>query len=424
MNSRILSKLQHRIFKNSFYLYLSHFADYLLLIIVLPFIARALGPIALGNIGLAQTFGLLVLLLLEFGFNVIVTREVALNPKNNLKILELAGKVFSFKIYLIPLVIFITLIIILIHPVFYHEPELLLLSVLAAIFQSFIPTWYFQGVENFKHLAITKTIFRFLAFITALLIVKSPSDGWLFLMVQAISSFLIAIFLLLIMSKKIGMIKFQKLSQIRKIVKSSFSGFVIIVLPTVFNNIIIFLLSYILNPLLLGYYYGVTKIHRAFNTLYSPIFESFFPYLISIYKKDQRSAINKIKHFNFILLMLGCFFAILIWFLSETIITVFLGEEFIHSANYLRAFGLLLPVTVISYIWGNQWMIVIYKEEKLSKILLISNLVGITLFLIIVSKFEIFSVPISIAFSEVVKFILIINALKTSKRNFEANIKN
>ena len=110
MNSRILSKLQHRIFKNSFYLYLSHFADYLLLIIVLPFIARALGPIALGNIGLAQTFGLLVLLLLEFGFNIIVTREVALNPKNNLKILELAGKVFSFKIYLIPLVIFITLI--------------------------------------------------------------------------------------------------------------------------------------------------------------------------------------------------------------------------------------------------------------------------------------------------------------------------
>jgi len=84
----------------------------------------------------------------------------------------------------------------------------------------------------------------------------------------------------------------------------------------------------------------------------------------------------------------------------------------------------LLPVTVISYIWGNQWMIVINKEERLSKILLISNLVGITLFLIIVSKFEIFSVPISIAFSEVVKFILIINVLKTSKRNFEANIKN
>ena len=67
----MVSKLTHRISNplvtNSFYLYMAHFADYLLLLLVLPFIARALGPIALGNIGLAQTFGLLVMLSLELG---------------------------------------------------------------------------------------------------------------------------------------------------------------------------------------------------------------------------------------------------------------------------------------------------------------------------------------------------------------------
>ena len=415
MSSKILSKIQHRVVKNSFYLYLSHFADYLLLIIVLPFISRALGPIALGNIGLAQTFGLLVFVVLEFGFTIIVTREVALNPKNHLINQKLAGKVLSFKIYLIPIMIFFTSIIIFIHPTFYHQPELLLLSVLAAISQSFIPTWYFQGVEDFKQLAVVKTIFRFLAFIIALFIVKNPSDGWLFLMVQAISSFCIAVSLLSIMFKKIGMIKFQKWGKIRKIVKSSFSGFIILVLPTVFNNITIFLLSYLLNPLLLGYYYGVSKIHRAFNTLYSPIFESFFPYLISIFKKDQKSAFAKTKYFNFIVSILGCFFTLIIWFLSETIISVFLGSQFIPSANYLRAFGLLLPISVISYIWGNQWMIILNKEKRLSQILLISNLIGIILFLLIVPQFEIFSIPISIAFSELIKFVLIVKSLKRIK---------
>ena len=411
MNSGFLSKLRHRLVANSFYLYLSHFADYLLLLIVLPFISRALGPITLGTIGLAQTFGLLVLLILEFGFSITATREIALNPNDKAKIQKLAGKIFSFKIYLIPIITFFSLIIIFVHPIFFYQPELLILSVIAAIFQCFIPSWYFQGIENFKQLAIVKTIFRFLAFCIALIIVREPSDGWLFLMLQALSSFLIAIVLLFLMYKKIGRIKFQKWIQIRTILKSSFSGFIILVLPTVFNNITIFLLSYLISPLLLGYYYGVSKIHRAFNTLYSPIFESFFPYLISTYRDDHKKAYNKTKFFNVFVSILGCFFALIIWFSSELIISVLLGSEFVPSANYLRAFGLLLPITVISYIWGNQWMIIINKEKVLSKILFFSNLVGIITFLLIVTNFKIFAIPISIAFSEIIKLTLIIKSI-------------
>ena len=170
----MVSKLTHRISNplvtNSFYLYMAHFADYLLLLLVLPFIARALGPIALGNIGLAQTFGLLVMLSLEFGFSITATRTVALNRNDKSKNQQLAGKVFSFKIYLIPIVILFTFVIILIHPIFFNQPELIIISVLAAIFQGLVPYWYFQGIENFKQLAVVKIIFRVLAFCTALII--------------------------------------------------------------------------------------------------------------------------------------------------------------------------------------------------------------------------------------------------------------
>ena len=88
-------------------------------------------------------------------------------------------------------------------------------------------------------------------------------------------------------------------------------------------------------------------------------------------------------------------------------ISTFLGKAFIPSANYLRAFGLLLPIPVISYIWGNQWMIILQKEEKLSKILLISNLIGVVCLILTVSILEIFAIPLSIALSELIKIILI-----------------
>ena len=39
---------------------------------------------------------------------------------------------------------------------------------------------------------------------------------------------------------------------------------------------------------MIGYYYAISKIHRAFNTLYSPIFESFFPYIAKEYSKNEK----------------------------------------------------------------------------------------------------------------------------------------
>ena len=46
--------------------------------------------------------------------------------------------------------------------------------------------------------------------------------------------------------------------------------------PLIKISPIILLLSFLANPVYIGYYFGVSKIHRAFNTLYTPIFESFF----------------------------------------------------------------------------------------------------------------------------------------------------
>ena len=407
-----LNKIRHPLVANSFYLYSAHFADYLLLLFVLPFITRALGPVVFGHIGLAQTFALLVMLVLEFGFSITATRQVANNRNNKLNIQLLAGQVFSFKIILLPIIIFLTIIITLIHPIFFYNPELLIISVSGAIFHGFIPTWYYQGMENFKTLAIVKIIFRLISFFLILIIVKAPTDGWLFLLFHASSSFFIAIILVFFMKKRIGTINLQKWIGVKTILKSSWSGFIIIILPTIFNNIGIFLLSFITNPILLGYYYGVSKIHRAFNTLYSPIFESFFPNLIVTYRKNQKRALQKTVLFNIIIFVLGCCFCLTIWYLSETIITILLGKSFIPAANYLKAFGLLLPLTIISYIWGNQWMIVLKKEDQLANIFLISNIFGIFCLILTISKLEIFAIPLSISLSELIKIILIIKSIK------------
>ena len=94
------------------------------------------------------------------------------------------------------------------------------------------------------------------------------------------------------------------------------------------------------------------------------------------------------------------------------IIFTLLGEAFLPSANYLKAFGLLLPFTVIAYIWGNQWMIVLKKEGELAKILAVSNIVGIICLILTITKLSIFAIPVSIALGELTKLVLIIKLIK------------
>ena len=65
---------QHTFLSNSIYLYLSYFSDYLLAIIFLPFVSRALGAAEFGKVGIAQTLGILIILFVEFA-HLIATRK-------------------------------------------------------------------------------------------------------------------------------------------------------------------------------------------------------------------------------------------------------------------------------------------------------------------------------------------------------------
>ncbi|MFL3051559.1 MAG: oligosaccharide flippase family protein [Candidatus Neomarinimicrobiota bacterium] len=414
MPSKIYNNSKHPLFTNPLYLYFSNFSDSILLIFLLPFIARIFGPTMLGEIGLSQSIGLIFLIILEYGFAVSATKSIASNNdvyKDNF----LIGQIFSFKLYLIPIIIFLAYIISILHPIFINKPYLLFISTIDAIFQSFIPSWYFKGKQRFKYLAITKFFFRFIAFCMIFLFVNSSSDSWLYLLLLASSSFLIAVSQIFIMIKEVGLFKLYAWKKIKPILESSTYNFFIILLPTIFNNIGILLLSYLANPIYLGYYYGISKIHRALNTLYTPIFESFFPYIIKIYHKDKKIAFGKMKIYSLIIFSIGFILFIIVWFLSENIIYLLLGNKFISAENYLKAFGFLLPLTVISYIWGNQWMVVLGKEKKFSQISSLSNIVGVVALFFLMPKFLIYAIPISISISEILKIIMIVIYLKYGK---------
>ena len=124
----------------------------------------------------------------------------------------------------------------------------------------------------------------------------------------------------------------------------------------------VLILSFFVSPLQLGLYYGINRIYRAFNTLYGPLSEAFYPRLNFLFIEKAFAAKKLIKNFFIIIFLIGALFFGFIQFFTEQIIIILIGESFLPAVGLLKLFSLILPLTAISNVIGRQWLMVIKKD--------------------------------------------------------------
>ena len=273
MNIKTKFFFQHTFLSNSLYLYLSYFSDYLLAIIFLPFVSRALGAVEFGKVGIAQTLGILIILFVEFGSPLIATRKISRIKSDRVSLKNFVSEITTFKICLIPIV-WLSL-----NYCFYTNFENLKLYVFfGSLFQGIAPIWYFHGIQNMRIIALTKLIFRLIAFIIIFYFVKNSNDGWIVLSAFSFSSGLICFFLYFLMFKQIGVIKL-KFSNSINLLNKSIPSFLITIFPIIYQAISIFIMSIFISPIQLGFFFGANG-GCALNALFGQC-QAFYPIIAS-----------------------------------------------------------------------------------------------------------------------------------------------
>ena len=407
MLKNLFSNMKQPMLKNSFYLYISHFSDYLFSILILPFIARILGPNELGQVVLAQTFGLLILIIMEFGFSLTATREVAILKNKKEALDKYLGRVFLFKLLLIPAVIVLSSVLI---KIFSVKNDYIFIVLIGSIFQGMVPVWFFQGIERLKIVAFSKIFFRAIGFIIIFIFINDEQDGWVVLISHTITSVLIFTYFIYKMLKIVGKIKLSKFKDLNIIWNNSAWVFLVSIIPVIFQNSAAFILELKLNSLQLGLYFGSFKIYRSLNTLYGPIGQAVYPRLISSNDENKESSIKLKWKIFWVLLSMGLFFCSILFFFPTLIISILLGNEYLEASKTLQLFGFILPLTAISHVLGRQWMLVQRNEKKYSIILIIGLLISFVFLIFSVEKLGIQAVPISLILYELLTILMIIKS--------------
>lgn len=396
----IFHKLKNStLFHNISALYGVHFVNYLLPLITVPYLTRVLGPSAWGLLAFTLAYGQYLNLIIEYGFSLSATREVAKFRENKEKLSELLAGVLGAKLILIFFSLIITLTLRFSISTFKEAPILLWLGFTWAITQSLNPLWYFQGLEKMRVTASIDIISKIISTIGIFIFIHAPSQFTIVLVLQIISSVFSSVMALIIAYKQVSF-RFPNMTSAWGALKLGWTMFLFksaVSFYTVGNT---FILGLFAEPQYVGYYAGAEKISKALLGLLNPVSQAFYPRISYLVQQSRNSAAQLVITSLKIMGSGGLLMSIVAFFFSPLLVKLLLGSNFKPAIDSLRILSLLPTLIALSNVLGIQWMIPLGLDRPFNWIIIIAGIINITLAITLAPKYLQNGMAISVVISE------------------------
>jgi PST family polysaccharide transporter len=284
--------MDHVLRKNFSYLFLLQNVNYIIPLLLLPYLTRILGADNFGKITFAQAFITYFILLTDFGFNTSSTQEIVRVREDR----EALSKIFwstTITKLLFAFISFIIFSILLISiPKLQQMNLLLIISFTGVLSTVLFPVWLFQGLEKMSYITWLNVIPRILVLICTFLFIKLKSDYLLALSIQTAGTLLSAIACtILIFNQKIVKFYSPRFADIQSTIVEGwhiFASSVATNLYTTTNTVVLGLLS---GDAAVGIFSASEKIIRAIISLFSSVSQVTFPRINTYYHESKERAL-------------------------------------------------------------------------------------------------------------------------------------
>jgi len=376
--------------------------NYLLPIVILPYLVRVIGPEKFGLIAFAQAFVQYFMIFTDYGFSLSATRSISLCGQNKKKTSEIFSSVMTVKILLAALSFLMLIAIIHFVPKFRNDWLVYILSFPAVIGNTLFPIWFFQGKEKMNYITLINVVGGMLYAIGILSFVRAPSHylyvpllNSLFFLVTGISGLYIAF-------KKFGLeFVFQTYDEIQKELKSGWNIFISIVAINAYTTTRVFAVGLLTNNTLTGFYSIAERIANFIQAFPLDSFsQAIYPRLNKIFIKNKKRAtqlMNKAQKST----TLGFLITLpIIFFAAPQIINIICGKNYLEVISALRV--LLVGIFFVgANAFRVQFLLVCGKADIYSKLHVTAALIGLPLIFLLISYFSYLGAALSTIIIEV-----------------------
>ncbi len=334
--------------KNTLMLYILQFSTYFFSFIVVPYETRVLGPVIYGMVGAAAASMIYFQNVIDFGFILSGTEDVALHREDRGYLSRLFTAITLAKVALALVCAAALMGLCQVIGVWGDHTGFYFLYFLSIFLGSLMPDYLYRGLEQMEVITVRAVLIK--AFFTVMIFVtlRDASQYYLIPLLNIIGNgaAFLGVYVHLRRRLSIGFCKVP-LSTVAAVMKRSSVFFFSRIATTVYtatNTVVLNIVSG--TGAVTGYYTSADKLITTAKSGMSPISDSMYPYMVK--NRDFR-LVKKTLAVLMPLIVLGC---IVVGVFARPLCVWFLGAEYGDAAGVLRV---MLPVVVVilpSYILG------------------------------------------------------------------------
>jgi PST family polysaccharide transporter len=364
-------------------LFSAHAAGLVVPLLTVPWLARMLGPAGWAPVLVAQALANWAILVLEFGFDLAGTRDVA-QAESHDAMARTAAAVQRARLLLTPLVAAGVVGVALLLG---HETRLIAGTVGFVVARGLSPYWFFQGKQRIRAAALIDTLGKVLPAAAMFALVRRAEDGWWVIALQAAGAGLATMALTWRVHRQheLPAVTTREALHALRGAAPMFAARAASGLYLQANTLILSLMAPVVAVATYG---GAERIVRAAINLLVPLTQALFPRMSQLAIAAPAQALTEIRRTLMVLVGGAIGGALMIALLGNTVIALLLGPSYADSVAVLRVLVLAIPLVAAGTVLGIYWALPWRRERLFLGAILLGGAVNLTLAALLVPQWS------------------------------------
>jgi len=397
----LYSAWQSGVGKNAASLYLIQFANYILPLILVPYLVRVLRPEFFGLVSFGQGLIAYFNILVDYGFALSATRRISVERNDLVAVSKTASSIWAAKGLFCLLGLCILLLLTKTGPKFQKLDHLFLILYGTVVGGALFPIWLFQGMEKMFFISLINLSMRLIIVAFVFLLVRNPEHYLLYAALTSLGAIgagligmIVAIFKFRI---RLILPSFEDIKQVLKEGWFLFLSTASISLYTAGNAFILGLLT---NPTVVGYYSAAEKIVKGVMNLLGPVREAAYPRFSKLALESKAKALYWVKRLMLVMSGLGLLLSLALFLGAPLIVNLLLGSEYRPSVGILRVLAGVPLLVAMSNVLGIQIMLPFGKDRAFMAILFGAGLTNIAFAMLLAPRLQAIGMATAVLLSE------------------------
>ena len=373
-------KFRSRLLDNVMALFTIRGLEYVMMLILLPYLVRVLGPEKYGLLAFAQGVVQYFIVFTDYGFNLSAPNSIAVEASVPVRVRNVFSSVMAAKLLLGTFATVVYAILIAGIPALRQEAILYWAVFVLVLGNVVFPVWFFQGIQRMRYITYANASARILTTLLVLMFVRKPDDYAIAALLQASTSLLAGgVSFVIIVLRYRYVLGIPAWKDIRIAFCDGWDIFLSTAAISAYTASNIFFLGLFASPVVVGYYAAAEKLVKTITRLLDPVSQALYPHISALAAGSRTEAIQFLqrcfKGIGSVMLIVS----VVLFLLAEPVATLIFGVGYDESVILLRIMAFVPFMIGLSNVFGIQTMLTFGMQQLFSRIVLFSALCNMLL---------------------------------------------